>query len=91
MERTQQSADAFISIAGNRYQARWAAAALMPHSELLGADFIVDLQYLSNSHRCSPSVFVYFEKLRNRHPIPSSRYGASGAFKRRTENQRSIQ
>lgn len=29
------SADAFASIAGNRYQARWAAAALMPHSEML--------------------------------------------------------
>lgn len=29
------SADAFHSIAGDRYQARWEAAALMPHSELL--------------------------------------------------------
>lgn len=29
------SADAFHSIAGNRYQARWEAAALMPPSELL--------------------------------------------------------
>lgn len=29
------SADAFHSIAGDRYQARWQAAALMPHSELL--------------------------------------------------------
>ncbi|PUA27439.1 MAG: error-prone DNA polymerase [Cellvibrio sp. 79] len=29
------SADAFVSIAGNRYAARWAAAALMPHSEML--------------------------------------------------------
>jgi error-prone DNA polymerase len=29
------SADAFRSIVGDRYQARWEAAALMPHSELL--------------------------------------------------------
>lgn len=29
------SADAFACMVGNRYQARWAAAALMPHAELL--------------------------------------------------------
>lgn len=32
------SADAFASIIGNRYQARWAAAALMPHSEMLAGN-----------------------------------------------------
>lgn len=32
------SADAFHSIAGDRYKARWKAAALMPHSELLDED-----------------------------------------------------
>lgn len=32
------SADAFASITGNRYQARWAAAALMPHSEMLAGN-----------------------------------------------------
>lgn len=31
------SADAFSEIAGDRYQARWQASALMPHSELLDA------------------------------------------------------
>lgn len=31
------SADAFREIAGNRFQARWQASALMPHSELLEA------------------------------------------------------
>jgi len=36
---------------------------LPPHSfELLGADFIVDLQSLSNSHRCSPSVCSFISK-----------------------------
>lgn len=43
------SADAFTSIAGNRYQARWAAAALMPPSEMLEGNEIEKDDLLTNA------------------------------------------
>jgi error-prone DNA polymerase len=57
------SADAFAPIVGNRYQARWAAAALMPHSEMLEGNEIERDNLLMNAPTLEENVMNDYSSL----------------------------